>query len=508
MASPPKIQSVLVSWIGQADLNAAAGKPDVGLGPVAQAVKHRGYDRVVLLCDYHKRVGAAFLSWLDDHTEARIEVRPAKLTSPTNFGEIYEAVTTVVRDLLQSAEPPPRLTFHLSPGTPAMQAVWILVAKTRFAAELIESSKEHGVRTATIPFDIAAEFIPGVYGRLDPELERRARGEAAEAPEFDDIIHRGPVMKRVVHLARAVAPRSIPVLLEGESGTGKEMFARAIHKASSRGAKPFIAVNCGAIPKELADSELFGHKKGAFTGAVADRKGHFEAAQGGTIFLDEIGELEQALQVRLLRVLQERQVVPVGTSTPIPLDVRVIAATNRTLTAEIANGNFREDLFYRLAVGVIRLPPLRERQGDLNPLIDHLLKQINEETRPEPNWQERKLSVAARNLLLGHPWPGNVRELENTLKRLAVWSSDATITEQDVRESLLAGPPPGHADGILNRPLEGSIDIQALLDQVTVHYLKRAMEEAHGNKTRAAELLKLRSYQVLSNWLKKYGVSE
>jgi transcriptional regulator with PAS, ATPase and Fis domain len=180
-------------------------------------------------------------------------------------------------------------------------------------------------------------------------------------------------MKRVIALARRVAIRSIPVLIEGESGTGKELMARAIHQASPRAAKPFITVNCGAIPPELVESEFFGHRRGSFTGAVSDRKGHFERADGGTLFLDEIGELPKAIQVKLLRTLQEGEVTPVGSSEARKVDVRVVAATNRTLISEVAEGNFREDLFYRLAVAIIKLPPLRERAGDLSLLIDALL---------------------------------------------------------------------------------------------------------------------------------------
>ena len=183
------------------------------------------------------------------------------------------------------------LTFHLSPGTPAMAAVWIILAKTRFPATLIESSKEHGSRIASVPFDISADFIPDLLRGPDQRLENLSGGPAPEAPEFSDIIHRSQVMKRLITKAQKIAPRSIPVVIEGESGTGKELLARAIRRASPRRDKPFIAVNCGAIPSELLESELFGHEKGAFTGADSQRIGYFEAARRGTIFLDEVGEL-------------------------------------------------------------------------------------------------------------------------------------------------------------------------------------------------------------------------
>ncbi|MCB0266468.1 MAG: sigma-54 factor interaction domain-containing protein, partial [Calditrichaeota bacterium] len=211
------------------------------------------------------------------------------------------------------------------------------------------------------------------------------------APEFSDIIHRSPVMRRVIERAQKVAPRSVPILIEGESGTGKEMLARAIHRASPRRDNPFIAVNCGAISKELAESEFFGHKKGAFTGADSDRIGYFKAADGGTLFLDEIGELSLELQVKLLRVLQEQQVVRVGTAKAEPVDVRIIAATNRTLADEVVAKRFRDDLFYRIAVALIKLPPLRIRKGDFTLLVDHLLNRFNAESAADPAWEKKGL---------------------------------------------------------------------------------------------------------------------
>ena len=270
-----------------------------------------------------------------------------------------------------------------------MAAVWIILAKTRFPAELIESSKEHGVRTASVPFDIAADFLPDLLARPDRELERLAAGLPPEAPEFSAIVHRSPVMQRVIARARRVAPRSIPVLIEGESGTGKELLARAIHQASPRRDRPFVTVNCGAIAPDLVESELFGHEKGAFTGAGAQRRGYFEAAHTGTLFLDEIGELPKPAQVKLLRALQEGEVTRVGATAPTRVDVRILAATNRTLAAEVAAGRFREDLFYRLAVAVIDLPPLREREGDAGLLLDRLLDQVNRESGTEPGYSQR-----------------------------------------------------------------------------------------------------------------------
>ncbi len=398
------------------------------------------------------------------------------------------------------------LYFHLSPGTPAMAAVWVILAKTRFPATLIESSLQYGVKVASVPFDISAEFIPDLLAKPDRELLRYSLAAPPEAPEFSDIICRSDVMTRLLEKARRVAPRSVPVLIEGESGTGKELLARAIHRSSTRKDEPFIAVNCGAISTELVESELFGHEKGAFTGAEKSRAGYFEAAGKGTLFLDEIGELPLHAQVKLLRALQENEITRVGSTKPIRTEARIIAATNRNLLQEAASGRFRSDLFYRLAVAILQIPPLRERSGDLGLLVDSLLGQVNRESETEPGYIHKQLSISARNLLLSHPWPGNVRELLNTLRRAAIWAKDEIIDGDDIRDALL--PVAFECDSdILDKPLGNGLDLQQVISDVARHYLIRAMKEAHGNKTRAAELVGLPSYQTLTNWLSKYGVN-
>ncbi|ATB26895.1 sigma-54 interaction domain-containing protein [Melittangium boletus] len=475
------------------------------MGPIAQALTVRSFDEAFLLSDYDDKVVQPYMKWLKGRCSTQIEVVPEKLSGPTQFGEIYEAAVRGIERALGDRRRETALSFYLSPGTPAMAAVWIILGKTRFPAELIESSREHGVRTASVPFDISAEFLPDLLREQDERLRLVSPGEAPLAPEFSDIIHKSRVMDRLIQRARRVAIRNVPVLIEGESGTGKELLARAIHRASPRKDRPFIAVNCGAIPAELVESELFGHEKGAFTGATQQRKGHFEAADGGTLFLDELGELPGPAQVKLLRTLQEGEVVRLGSSKPTKVDVRIIAATNRTLTEESASGRFREDLFYRLAVAVLKLPPLRERSGDLGVLIDHLLAQVNREAAGEPGFKEKKISSGAKNLLLTHPWPGNVRELLNTLRRAAIWSDGAAISSEDVREALLPVAATTRPE-VLGRPLGSGFNLSELLKEVVRHYLGRAMDEAHGNKTKAAELVGLPSYQTLSNWLVKYEV--
>jgi transcriptional regulator with GAF, ATPase, and Fis domain len=498
------VRRLLITWVGKTDLQASSGDANAGLGPIGQAVKARQFDEVILISNYDKRRSTAYQKWLMAQTAKSATLCLESLSSPTDFGDIYGAVVRNVEEILVKHGQGVDLTFHLSPGTPAMQAVWIILAKTRFRADLIESSREQGVKTASVPFDISAEYIPDLLRRPDEELARLSSGLPPVAPEFDQIIHRSDVMKRAIAMARRVAVRKVSVLIEGESGTGKELFARAIHQASPRKGKPFIAVNCGAIPEELVESELFGHEKGAFTGADKVRSGHFEQADGGTLFLDEIGELPRAAQVKLLRVLQENEVTRVGSSKPKKVDIRIIAATNRDLSSEITRRNFREDLFYRIASFVINLPPLRARQGDVGLLVDHLLQQLNRDSTKELGVPPKTISPGAKNLLLKHDWPGNIRELQNTLLRATVWSNGDQITVEDAKAALLQAAPSGD-DTILNRDLGDGLDVRELISKVARHYLTRAMKEANGSKTIAARLVGLPSYQTLTNWLKTYG---
>jgi DNA-binding NtrC family response regulator len=497
-------QRLLVCWIGNTDLQASRGER--GPGPIARAVRDRGFHEVHLLSDHPSAEGDAYRTWLSTTTSAQAQLYHRKLPNPTHFGAIYEAATAVLRGLRDVHGPNFDLTFHLSSGTAAMAAVWILLAKTRHPATLIQSSEKHGVEVASVPFDISAEFIPDLLRRPDDELERLSAGLPKEAPEFDDIIHQAAAMKRVLAKARRAAPRSVPVLIEGESGTGKDLLARAIHRASPRQDQEFVAVNCGAITASLVESELFGHEKGAFTGADRKHTGLIFAAHGGTLFLDEIGELRADVQVKLLRVIQNRELLPVGATKPVPVDVRIIAATNRVLIDEVAAGRFREDLFYRLAVAMLRLPPLRDRPGDIALLVERLLDQVNQESQDEPGYIQKKISPNARNLLLGHDWPGNVRELLNSLRRAAIWSSGDTIRPEDVRDALLLRP--AATEQVMHRALGDGFHLEDLLSDVARHYLERALAEAGGNKTRAAKLVGLASYQTLTNWLTRYGIKE
>lgn len=494
------MKKVLVSWIGAADLRAPNESSAGKIGPIARALLGREFQRVVLLHNSAQEEVDDFLKWLRGQVVVQAEQHPQELDFPMHFGQIYKAAVGVVEKL--QAEGEHALTFHLSPGTSAMAAVWIILAKTRYPAELIEALHSGEIRTTSVPFDISAEFIPDILRRPDRQIERLSRAEPPEAPGFEQIIFRSELMGRLVRLAQRVALHSVPVLLEGESGTGKELFARAIHNAGPRRKGAFIPVNCGALPPELVESVLFGHERGAFTGADKRQIGVFEAAQGGTLFLDEIGELPKDAQVKLLRVLQEKEVSRVGSTERMRLDVRIIAATNRNLVEEVSKGRFREDLFYRLAVAVLHLPPLREREGDLNVLLRHLLERINLEFK-ELGLGEKSLTPGAINVALGYHWPGNIRELLNSLQRAAIWSETQEIQEREMREALL--PAFEREVDLLAHPLGDGFSLEELLSSVARSYLERAFLEAGEIKTRAAKLLGLRNHQNFTSWVKRHG---
>ena len=313
------------------------------------------------------------------------------------------------------------------------------------------------------------------------------------------IIGADPAIRRVFKLIDKVAPTDSTVLVLGESGTGKELVARAIHQASDRCGKSMIPVNCGAIPTNLLESELFGHTKGAFTGASASRQGRFELAHGGTIFLDEIGEMEPQLQVKLLRVLQERSFEAVGGSRTIEVDVRVIAATNRDLEEEVRAGRFREDLYYRLNVVPVELPALRQRRQDIPTLIHH----FNDRLKSKRGRSVQGFADDAMAQLSRYAWPGNVRELENIVERLSVFCQDEVVQLDDLPPKILDRA--RSADGFcLDLPDEG-LDLKSMLADIEDHLIRQALERTDWNKNQAASLLGLNRTTLVEK-LKKRGM--
>ena len=324
---------------------------------------------------------------------------------------------------------------------------------------------------------------------------RHLRQVVVERFSFANMIAASRAMRAVTDMAARVAQSDTTVLLEGESGTGKELLAKAIHFHGARTRAPFVTINCGAIPEHLLESELFGHRRGSFTGAVADKRGKFETADGGSIFLDEIGELPTQLQVKILRVLQEREIDKVGDPRPIKVDVRVIAATNRDLEKMIADGSFRGDLYYRLAVVSIRMPPLRERADDIPLLVDHFLTKHSERMgRPRPSVE--KPVYSAFNL---YSWPGNIRELENVIERALVLDKDGVLGLDDLPERLRA-----RAQRMGNLRIELP-DEGISLENVERELLLAALEKHNWNQTRAAAYLGITRSTLLYR-MQKFGI--
>ncbi len=326
-------------------------------------------------------------------------------------------------------------------------------------------------------------------------LKRRIK-HIKEDHHFGAMIGKSRNMKEVFELAEKVAGFDTTVLIMGESGTGKELIARGIHEAGGRSAMPMVAVNCGGIPESLLESEFFGHKKGAFTGADRTKKGLFAEADKGTIFLDEIGELPMTLQVKLLRVLQEREIRPVGDSKTKKVDARVIAATAKKLDEEVRKGTFREDLYYRLNVLSIKLPPLRERTEDVPLLCRHFIQKLNRRLNREIG----EIAPAAMSILLQHPWAGNVRELENIIERAIVLSEGSIIQPESFPPELRQGREPEKMDGFYNgfSLKEG----RKLLEKTLII---RALKEKKGNRTQAAKLLEISHPSLLSK-IKTYKI--
>lgn len=373
-----------------------------------------------------------------------------------------EKVDLVISDLRMDEMDGLQLFSEIQKGHPGMPVI-ILTAHGSIP-DAVAATQQGVFSFLTKPVDKDA-----LYKAIDEALEQRS--PATDEAWRQAIVTRSPLMLRLLEQAGMVAQSDVSVLINGQSGTGKEIVAQAIHNASPRHDKPFVAINCGALPEQLLESELFGHARGAFTGAVSNREGLFQAAEGGTLFLDEIGDMPVALQVKLLRVLQERKVRPLGSNRDIEINVRIISATHRDLPKAMARGEFREDLFYRLNVVNLKIPPLSERTEDIPLLANHLLRQSADRHKPFV----RAFSSDAMKLLMAAKWPGNVRQLVNVIEQCVALTSSPVIGDALVEQALEGE----------NTALPTFVEAR---NQFELNYLRKLLQITKGNVTHAARM--------------------
>jgi two-component system response regulator HydG len=401
-----------------------------------------------------------------------------------------QAVEAIVTDLVMPGMKGDELLRELravAPGVP-------VVIMTAFGSieSAVDAMREGAYHYLTKPFRIE-QLVGTLESALADGRLRRQLHELGDAgADRAGIVAHSPQMRRALDLIARAAPADTPVLILGESGTGKELLARALHTASPRHTRPFLAINCSAIPETLLESQLFGHRRGAFTDAREDHRGLFQEADGGTILLDEIGDMPRSLQAKLLRVLQQKEVHPLGAAAPVPVDVRVVAATHRDLETLYTAGEFRHDLYYRLNVITIRVPPLRERPEDLAPLVAHFLRKHAQRLGRE----DATVSVEAMELFRRHAWPGNVRELENAIERALVLGQGPVIRVEDLPDDLAHAP----------HELVGPERVRQL-SEIEREQILKALRAVNGNKAAAARLLGL-DRKTLYRKLDLYGIRQ
>lgn len=509
-----KKQTVLYTWLGTADCNAILKKigaitddKDYGKGPVITGLDKLKPNMIEILyqaeiAEFNSDQITEVIDFLKDkynNLKSRVNLNLVNLKSPTDYSAIYEKVNEILVKNIKQDQTRQRY-FHLTPGTPAMSSIWLLLSHSKYEAKLIQTNRHEPIyQEVDLPFDLSIELEDKINKYKGEKTTEFVVADSLKYKHFKDIIFESDVMKKAVYRAEKAAKSYVPVLLQGESGTGKEMFAHSIHKASSRQAKAFIAVNCGAIPKDILESELFGHLRGAFTGAETNKQGLIRAANGGTLFLDEIGEMPLDTQVKLLRVLQEKKVRPVGSEEAIEVDVRIIAATHVNLNEAIKEGKFREDLYYRIAVGIIELPPLRSRGNDINLLIKHYLDEMHQNMRHDSN-QPYQLELAARKFLKSLPLYGNVRELSNILKRAGLWSETAKICEAQIKEATINSNTESRWPDF---NISEGIDVCLKADEFVSVQIEKA-KELTKTKADAAKLLGFKNYQTMDNRQKEF----
>jgi len=455
-------------------------------GPILSLLTTRSFGHIFLFdTPSTQRVTAETTNAITKlYSRSVVHVLDVNLSDPTNYQEIFKGLRT---DLLRIIEDfaSARFFVAVASGTPQMHACWVLLAASGEIPARILHVRPQRFVTRQCPLvtevDLSSREFPSVRFQGDLICVEESEVDADSVRVQLGIVGDHAAMQRSLEMGAMLAPSQAPVLILGETGTGKELFARYIHRLSGRPRETFVTVNCAAIPADLVESLLFGHKKGAFTGAINDQVGKFDIADKGTLFLDELGELPIPAQAKLLRVIQDGLVEPIGQAKVHQVDVRIVAATNRDLRKLVRQGKFREDLFYRLNVGEITLPPLRDRRSDIPKLALHILDKLNGSLR-----RPKRLSAEALSRLQSHSWEGNVRDLENVIER------SVRLCRQDVLDAddLLITEPVTYADPLeaLPEPYEG-FSIDEFLGSARKQMILKALEAARGNQSQAARML-------------------
>jgi len=512
--------NVLLTFAGVRDpFNAEIVQGSYTDGPVLSLLKERSFATIYIFTTPNTLANARSLQaeiekqWPDIHTTIVF----IDIPDPTDYEALYLHMFRHSQTILDAhKKDEPRYFIAIASGTPQMQTVWFLLCQSGIIpSTLLKTTPPRFLRPgkkAVSEIRLALDSFPRLQWPSENDLDKAAilqRMEKLEAERAEMILEFGthrmigksPTLLSVMDTIRAASQYDSAVLIQGETGTGKEIVARAIHYNSIRKKEPFIVVNCAAIPESLVESELFGHERGAFTGAVQQQKGKFELADGGSIFLDEIGDMPLPAQAKVLRILQDGEITRIGGNKPIKTNVRLLAATNRNLLSMIAEGTFRNDLYFRLKVIDIRLPSLRERREDIPLLVAHFLESNNQ------RWHQKKqISREVMHCLLNHAWPGNIRELENVIERAFVLCTENVILKDDLPpeiKSTMEDIVPLTASIAIP---SGGIDLDQHLSDMEKVYFKEAIRIKEGNKEAAANLLKIKPHTFRKRAKEKFGL--
>ncbi|MDO6718702.1 sigma-54 dependent transcriptional regulator [Psychrosphaera sp. 1_MG-2023] len=496
--------NILFSWLGTKDIeNMLDGEQNASISTTA--IKSQvPFDKIVILSNHKQEHWERFERFVKKRMSTinrpaqDIQVYKANIDSPIDYEAIHQETETWVTKLSEQSD---TLSINLTSGTGAMTALSVLIGKGKANVQFLQTTPKNELLQVEIPIDFGQEYVKSA--------SKNIANTAASLPKIDsafsDITAQSNAMKNVVDKAKRIARSEVPALILGDTGTGKELMANAIHQGSLRANKPIKIINCGALSENLVDSTLFGHKKGAFTGAEKDHPGLFEQADGGTLFLDEVGELSLSVQVKLLRALQQGEVIRLGDTKTINVDVRIIAATHQDLSTLVKEGKFREDLYYRLAVGIIFMPTLSDRVEDIPLIVGQLIEQINASGSKHPEYISKNISDNGIKFILSQSWFGNIRELWSTLNRAFLWTDSEVITEKHMLEAMLNRSKTETSESI-ELAYNDKVDIIQLTENYQKKYVLAALKASGNVKNHATKMLGLKDHQTLSNWMKRLRI--